>query len=300
MRIFVTGGTGFIGEATIRDLVGAGHDVLALARSDKSAASLEAMGAVAYRGELGDACLTAGADQCDGVIHLAFDHTDLHGWAEKDRAVITTLANALEGSGKALVTTSVIAVVKPGLVATEADLPSSDGIGAFRAGSEEITRQAAKHGVRASIVRLPPTVHGDGDRMFVPNLISAARRTGVSGYVLDGCNHWSAVHRLDAARLFRLAVERAAPGECFHAVAEGAIEFRAIAEVIGNKLQLPTRSIGRENAAEHFGWLSRFVDMDCLASSVITRARLNWDPREPDLLRELREGSYFDGIAAGR
>lgn len=299
MRIFLTGGTGIIGEAVVKELIGAGHDVLALARSEQAAGFLGSWGAAAHRGDLTDfESLAEGARQCDGVIHLAFDHSDLHGWAEMDRQVIEAFADALEGSGKALVTTSVIAIVKSGNVATEQDLPSSDAIGGFRRGSEEATREAAARGVRSAIVRLPPTVHGPGDRSFLPTLIAIARRAGFSAYVGEGNNRWPAVHRLDAARLFRLAVESAAPGECLHAAAEDGVAMKAIAGTIADRLGVPARSQSPDEAARHFGWFTRFVAMDCHASSEITRARMGWAPREPGLLADIREGGYFDENAA--
>ncbi len=300
MRIFITGGTGFIGKATIEDLKLAGHDVLALARSDSSATDLKAMGVVPHRGDLSDAeSLIDGARQCDGVIHLAFDHKDLRGWAAKDREVTATFADALADSEKPLVTTSVVAIVKQGVVATELDMPSWESIGGFRTGSEEMTREAAGRGVRSSIVRLPPTVHGPGDGMFVAHLIGIARRTGISAYIEDGSNRWPAVHRLDTARLFRLAAERADPGECFHAVADGAIPFKAIADIIGQKLGVPIRSIEREGAVDHFGWLAHFAGMDSPATSDLTRRRLGWEPQHPSLLDDLAGESYFSDAAAG-
>lgn len=298
MRYFITGGTGFIGRATIQDLRDANHEVLALARSAEAAASLEAMGAVPHPGELTDAAsLAAGAKQCDGVIHLAFDHRDLRAWADNDREAVATFAGALAGSGKALVISSVVAIVTPGILATEADMPSSHSVGGFRAASEHVAREAASNGVRSSIVRLPPTVHGPEDGMFIAHLIGIARRTGVSGYVEDGRNRWPAVHRRDAARLYRLAAEKGEAGECFHAVAEGNIPFRAIAEVIGDKLGIRVCAIAAEDAADHFGFLAHFVGMDCPAASAITRNRLGWTPLHPDLLADLRGGSYFDAAA---
>ncbi|MBX4967743.1 SDR family oxidoreductase [Rhizobium binae] len=294
MRFFITGATGFIGQATVQELVQTGHQVLGLARSNASAVTIAAFGAEFLLGDLRDhEMLRRAATGCDGVIHLAFNNGDIHGWAEKDRDIVTVFTDALEGSNKALVVSSVVAVVSSNAVATEADLPSPDGIGSFRAPSEEAAIQAAGRGIRSSVIRLPPTVHGSGDQMFLPKLISIAKQTGFSAYVEDGENRWPAVHRLDAARLYRLAAERGGPGERFHAVAEGNIPFRAIAQVIGEKLDVPVRAIKASSAPEQFGWLARFVSMDCPASGSFTQSRLGWRPEAPDLLSDLADGSYF-------
>jgi nucleoside-diphosphate-sugar epimerase len=295
MRVFVTGATGFIGEAVVRELLGAGHRVLGLARSEASAAALARWGGEAHRGELTDAeSLTTGARACDGVIHLAFIH-DFSAYAaacEMDRRAVEALAGALEGSGKPLVVTSGTALLTPGRIGTEADAPMS-GNAAPRAVSEVAAMAAAGRGVRASVVRLPPSVHGTGDHAFVPALIGIARRTGVSAFVGDGSNRWPAVHRLDAARLFRLALENAPPGARLHGVAEEGIPLRAIAEVIGAGLGVPVRSLGENEARTHFDWLGAFAAIDNATSSARTREALGWSPTGPGLLTDMREGGYF-------
>lgn len=297
MRVFVTGATGFIGFAVVRELRGAGHEVLGLARSDEAAARLAAEGVEAHRGELTDPdSLAAGARACDGVAHLAFVH-DFSKYAENgetDRRAVAAMAGALEGTGKPLVVTSgSTTVAGRGRTVTEEDAATPDGASAVRAPSEAIATEAAGRGVRSAVVRLPPSVHGPGDRAFVPALVGLARRTGVSAHPGDGANRWPAVHRLDAARLYRLALEGAAPGVRLHGVAEEGIPMRAIAGAIGEGLGVPVRGIGEDEAAAHFGWLSRFLALDVPASSAITRATLGWTPRENGLLRDLRESGYF-------
>lgn len=296
MRIFVTGATGFIGSAVVAELLGAGHQVLGLARSDKAADALARAGAEAHRGELVDLdSLAAGARACDGVAHLAFIH-DFSKYQENgdiDRRAVTAMADALEGSGKPLVITSGTALIAPGRPVTEDDAATSDNPSAVRAPSEEVALAAADRGVRSSIVRLSPSVHGPGDYAFVPALIDIARRTGVAAYVGEGTNRWSAVHRLDAARLFRLALEKAAPGTRLHGVAEEGITVRAIAEAIGEGLGVPVRSIAADEAAVQFDWLAHFVVIDAPASSAITRKTVGWRPQENGLLKDMRESGYF-------
>ncbi len=296
MRIFVTGATGFIGSVVVADLLAAGHQVLGLARSDAAAEALARAGAAAHRGELTDTkSLAAGARACDGVAHLGFIH-DFSQYQENgaiDRRAVAAMADALAGSNKPLVITSGITVVAPGHAVTEDDAATHDSPSAVRTPSEEIVLAAAGRGVRTSVVRLPPTVHGPGDHAFVPALIDIARRTGVSAYIGEGSNSWSAVHRRDAARLFRLALERAAHGTRLHGVAEEAIPVKAIAEAIGAGLDLPVRSITRQEAAKHFDWLAQFIAIDASATSVITRRTLGWQPTENGLLKDLRESGYF-------
>ncbi len=291
MRVFVTGATGFIGSAFVQELIGAGHEVLGLARSEASAAALSRLGAQAHRGELSDlGSLAAGAGACDGVVHLAFIH-DFSRYeqnAETDRQAAAAMAAALEGSGRPLVVTSGTAVLPPGRLGTEDNPPTTQ----TRAKSE-LALAWADRGVRVSVVRLPPSVHGRGDRAFVPALIDVARRSGVSAYLGDGGNRWPAVHRLDAARLFRLALERAEPGQRLHGVAEEGIPVRRIAEAIGAGLGVPIRSLAADEADAQFGWLAGFLGLDGPASSAITRAALGWNPREPDLLTDVRENGYF-------
>lgn len=291
MRTFVTGATGFIGAAVVEELIGAGHHVVGLARSDASADALTRMGAQVHQGDLSDTdSLADGARAADGVIHLAFIH-DFSRYeenAETDRLATAALADAMAGSGKPLVVTSGTAVLAPGRVGLETDPPTAQ----TRAKSE-LVLSVAERGVRVSVVRLPPTVHGAGDHAFVPALIDLARRTGVSGYIGEGANRWPAVHRRDAARLFRLALETGAPGSRFHGAAEEGIPVRAIAEAIGEGLGVPIRSIPADAASAHFDWLAGFVGMDAPASSAITRETLDWDPREPDLLTDMRTSGYF-------
>jgi nucleoside-diphosphate-sugar epimerase len=296
MRVFLTGATGFIGQAIVRELRTTGHQVLGLARSDASAETLRRAGIEAQRGNLLDTeSLVAGARACDGVIHTAFIHdwstTTREAAAETDRRAVDALAGALEGSGKPLVITSGTALLAPGRTGTEQDAPRSAGIP--RAASEETVLATANRGVRASVVRLPPTVHDAGDHGFVPRLIDIARRTGVSAFVGDGSNRWPAVHRLDAARLFRLALENAAPGTRLHGVAEEGIAMRAIAETIGEGLGVPVRSLAEDEARTHFDWLAGFVAIDNPTSSALTRKGLGWSPKEAGLLTDIKESGYF-------
>ena len=291
MRVFVTGATGFIGSAVVQELIGAGHQVLGLARSDASAAALTAAGAAVHRGELSDLeSLAAGARACDGVIHLAFNHDFSHyaANAEADRLATAAMAAALQGTDRPLVVTSGTAVLRPGVVGVETDAPTAQ----IRSASE-LVLTAAETGVRVSVVRLAPSVHGAGDRAFVPALIDIARRSGVSAYVGDGQNRWPAVHRLDAAVLFRLALEQAPAGSRLHGVAEEGIAVRAIAEAIGAGLGVPVRSVAPDEAETRFGWLAGFLALDAPASSAITRQTLGWTPTQPDLLTDMRLNGYF-------
>jgi nucleoside-diphosphate-sugar epimerase len=293
MRVFVTGATGFIGSAIVQDLRAAGHEVLGMVRSDEGAAKLAALGVPAHWGELTDTgSLVAGAKACDGTIHTAFIH-DFSRFAENievDRLAVQALVGALEGSGKPLAIASGTALAPLGQIATEQQAPRAD---AHRADAEAMVMQAAGAGVRGSIVRLAPTVHGAGDHGFVPMLIDVARRTGVAAYVGEGANRWPAVHRLDAARLFRLAVEQAPPGTRLHAAAEAGVPMRAIAETIADGLGMPARSLSGADAAAHFGWMAFFVGMDNPTSSAFTRELLGWAPEGPELLADLRAAGYF-------
>ncbi len=294
MRVFVTGATGFIGSAVVKELIANGHEVLGLARSDHGGQALEEAGAEAHHGSLEDLdSLRQGAEAADGVAHLAFIH-DFSKYQENidtDKGVIAALSDALAGSGKPLVTTFGVGLLAPGSTPSEDEAanPAMNPRGAL----EPLALAAAERGVRASFVRLPTTVHGVGDRGFVPMLIDTARRKGFAAYVGDGANRWPAVHRFDAARVYRLALETATPGTRLHAVAEDGVPMRDIARTIGEGLGLPVRGITPEEAAGHFGWLAKFVAMDAPASSRLTRERFPWQPREVALLADLRENGYF-------
>ncbi|MEV7182144.1 SDR family oxidoreductase [Kitasatospora sp. NPDC093679] len=291
MRVFVTGASGWIGSALVPELIGAGHQVLGLARSDSSAAAVTAAGAEVIRGDLDDLdALTAGAASCDGVVHLAFIHdfSRFEASVQADARAIETLAAALEGSGKPLVVTAGTPAV-PGRVAAEHDTSAPGSPAAGRDANARAALDAAARGVRPSVVRLPRTVHGDGDHGFVAHLVATARGTGVSGYVGDGAGRWPAVHVRDAARLYRLALEQAPAGSVLHAVADEGVPVRAIAEVIGRHLGLPTASV----PAEDFGFLGRILAVDQPASSTLTRELLGWHPSEPGLVEDLEKGHYF-------
>ncbi len=296
MRLFVTGATGFIGTAVVKELLSAGHQVVGLARNDSSANKLTQAGAEVHRGELSDVdSIAAGAASCDGTIHLAFIHDfsqyDRNG--EIDRNAVSAMVDALAGSNKPLVITSGLTVVSTKGTITEDDVATRDAVSWLRGLSESIALKAADKGVRSSIVRLPPSVHGKGDKAFVPALIEIARRTGISAYVGDGANRWPAVHRFDAARLYRLAAESAPAGSCLHGVAEEGIIFREIAEAIGRGLNLPVLSISEEKADDHFGWIAKFAMADSPASSQKTRDILGWKPIEMELATDMEASNYF-------
>ena len=308
MRIFVTGASGWIGSAVVPELLQAGHQVIGLARSDASAQALAQAGAEVEHGTIDDIDLLAKtAAASAGVIHLAFKHDlaftgDAAGAATADRAAITTFGDALAGSGKPFVIASgTLMVAAPGQVVTERDGLESGAADAhgqgpsMRAENGLMTLALAGRGVRSAVLRLPPTVHGDGDNGFMAILVGLAREHGNAAYVGDGANRWPAVHRLDAARLFRLAVEKAPPGSVLHAVQDEGVPIRAIAGMFGKHLGVPVVSISPEQAPARFSWMAGFIGADSPASSAITRELLGWDPAGPTLLEDLDQGHYFTG-----
>ena len=292
MRVFVTGATGFIGSAIVQELIGAGHRVLGLARSDAGAASLIAAGAEVHRGDLEDQdSLGRGAALAEGVIHTAFIHdfSKFKANCEIDQRAIGALGTALAGTDRPLIVTSGTGLLQSGRLATEDSAPPPG------AAIPRMSEQAAlATGARASIVRLPPSVHGDGDHGFVPILIGIAREKGAAAYLGEGKNRWPAVHRLDAARLYRLVLEKGVAGGRYHGVAEEGIAFRDIAGVIGRRLNLPVVSKAPEEAAGHFGWFAHFAGIDNPASSARTRGLLGWQPTQPGLIADLDRPRYFE------
>ena len=299
MRIFVTGANGFIGSAIVRELFEAGHRVLGLARSDASARSLAAAGVEVHRGDIAELDgLKQAATATDGVIHTAYNHDFVNvsreAAAEADVRAIEAFGAVLAGSGRPLVITSGIGILADGKVFTEDDTPNPSSGTAHRLPCERAALSLASRGVRASVVRLSPSVHGDGDHGFVPALIALARDKGVSAYVGEGQNRWPAVHRLDAARLFRLAAEEGVAGTWYHGVADEGVPTRDIAAAIGQRLNVPVVSKSRDEAAAHFGWLAAFLALDAPASSTRTQERLGWHPRQPGLIADLEHGRYFD------
>jgi nucleoside-diphosphate-sugar epimerase len=310
MRVFVTGATGWIGSAVVPELIDAGHQVTGLARSQTAAAALTAAGAAVQPGTLDDLdSLRSAATAADGVIHLAFKHDlafsgDFQGAADTDRRAVETLGEALAGSDRPFVIASGILGLVPGRVGTERDgrdlsiIAHLSGGPRTRQGTAELTLSLATRGIRSLVLRLPPTVHGDGDNGFMATIVGIARDKGVSGYVGDGSNRWPAVHRLDAANLFRLALENAPAGSVLHAIADEGVPIRDVAEVIGRHLDLPVASIPPEQAAEHFRWLGGFLGIDSPASSTLTRQLLGWQPTQPGLLDDLDKGHYFDKLSA--
>lgn len=295
MRVFVTGATGFVGSAVVQELLRAGHQVLGLARSDASAQALTDAGAGVHRGSIEDLeSLASGAVQADGVIHTAFIH-DFSKFlenCEKDRLAIGALGAALKGTHKPLIVTSGTALVNNGRLATENDLPDPYGQNP-RVASDLAVAKLAEQGVRVSLVRLPPSVHGAGDHGFVPLLIALAREKGESAYPGDGENRWPAVNRFDAAQVFVLALEKGAQNAIYHANAEEGVPFREIATLIGKHLNLPVVSKNGPDLATHFGWFTHFASLNNPTSSQITRDILGWKPVHQDLLTDIDTAGYF-------
>jgi nucleoside-diphosphate-sugar epimerase len=296
MKIFVTGATGFIGSAIVRELIDAGHQVLGLTRSDAGAQSLVAAGAEVHRGDLDNLeSLRSGAANADAVIHSAFNHdfSKFVANCEADRRVIEALGDALAGSGRLLIVTSGTGMSSagPGLPATEDNPPVSSKV-VPRAASEEAAAAVGARGVRVAVVRLPQ-VHDTVKQGLVTYAIQVAREKGVSAYVGDGLNRLPAAHRLDTAHLYRLALEKACADARYHAVAEEGVRVRDIAEVIGRGLKVPVVSIATEEAANHFGWLGHFVGWDIPASSAQTREKLGWNPTGPGIITDLENMRYF-------
>jgi nucleoside-diphosphate-sugar epimerase len=293
MRVFVTGASGFIGSALVPELIGAGHQVVGFARSDASAAAIAAAGAEVQRGSLDDlGSLQKGAEGSDGVIHLAFIHdfTQYDNAVRADELAIDAIGAVLEGSGRPFVIASGTAALAPGRVGTERDPLSPNWP---RGAAADAALALAERNVRSSVVRLPPTVHGEGDHGFMATLVDVARTTGISGYMGDGANRWPAVHQRDAARLFRLALEQAPAGSVWHAVADQGVPIRTVAEAIASHLDIPAVSMGADDAGAQFGWLGFFLAIDAPASSEITRELLNWRPRHVGLIDDLNAGHYF-------
>jgi nucleoside-diphosphate-sugar epimerase len=294
VRVFVTGASGWIGSATVRELLAAGHDVVGLARSDSAADTIAGLGAEVRRGDLDDLeSLRAGAADSEGVVHMGYNHdfSRMADAAQTDLRAIDAIGSVLEGTGRPLVIASGTLGLNPGGVGTETDRP--DPGTHPRIANAAATVALSDRGVRSSVVRFPPTVHGQGDHGFIATLVAIARDKGVSAYLDEGANRWSAVHRLDAARLVRLAVEQAPAGSVLHGVGEEGISSRVIAEAIGRGLELPVVSIPAASAAEHFDWIGWIFGTDASASSTLTRKQFDWEPTQPGLIADLDAGYYF-------
>jgi nucleoside-diphosphate-sugar epimerase len=290
MHIFVTGATGWVGSAIIADLIAAGHQVTGLSRTAEKAAALEASGARVLHGSLDDLdALSRAAAATDAVIHTAFDFSNFATGAQEDRRAIEAMGRALEGSDRPMLVTSGLAKLAPGRLATEADKPDPN----FARQSEAAAQAVRARGVRIATVRLSPSVHGVGETHgFVPHLITLAQRTGVSAYIDEGANRWAGVHRLDAARLYRFALEQGVTETAYHAVADEGVPFRDIAAAIGRVLRLPVEARDRE----HFGWFADFAGGDMAASSERTRTLTGWEPTGPGLLSDIAKPAYYEHV----
>jgi nucleoside-diphosphate-sugar epimerase len=302
MRVFVTGASGWIGSATVDELLAAGHQVTGLARSDASAAALEAKGVHIRRGDLDDLdSIRAGADASDAVIHLANKHDFLNQAASNaaERAAVQTIGDALVGSGRPFLFASGVAALTQGRPAGEDDPSPWHGPQAPRGGSENLGLEFVGRGVHSVSLRFAPTVHGTGDHGFIAAISAIARNKGVSGYPGDGTNRWAAVHRSDAGRLVALALHKAAAGSRVHAVAEGGIPTRQIAEAIGRAYGLPVTSIEPGDVQNHFGWIGAFFSMDLTATSTVTQRILDWTPTGPALIDDIDAGAYSVGAMTG-
>jgi nucleoside-diphosphate-sugar epimerase len=295
MRVFVTGASGWVGSVVVKELLAAGHEVTGMARSEAGAASVEAAGARVVRADLDDLdAMRRAAAEADGVIHTAFNHdfSNFVKGCEQDRRAIEALGSALKGTAKPLVVTSGLALLASGRPATEEDRPPAPSAHYPRA-SEAAADALVALGVHASVVRLTPSVHGQGDHGFVPMLVKLAQEKGAAAYLGDGATRWAGVHRLDAARLFRLALEHGGIGDRWHAVQDEGVTQRDIAAVIARRLDLPLSSLSQDQAAAHFGWMTAFAGLEMAASSARTRKVLGWTPREATLLEELDSERYF-------
>ncbi|MET1073208.1 MAG: SDR family oxidoreductase [Umezawaea sp.] len=295
MRVFITGASGWIGSATVDELLGAGHDVTGLARSADSAALLEKKGAQVLRGDLDDLdSLRRGASEADAVVHLANKH-DWGNPAESDRAeraAVEAIAEALVGTDRPFMVANGLSGLCDGRKVLETDASPAFGPDSDRGGSENLALGYVERGVRSMIIRFAPSIHGAGDWGFVTFLADAARKQGVSGYIGDGSTEWSAAHRSDTARLIRLGLEKAPAGTRLHASAEESVTTRTIAEALGRALGLPVESVPAENAAEHFGFVSHFFGTTMTASSALTRESLSWNPTGPTLVEDIESGAY--------